>query len=118
MIEANAFTLHAISNGFKNCEAAMTFIHVQHAGRGAHGPERAVASDAQQQLLADTDARISTIQTRGEFPVLGMIAFDVGIEQIEVAAPDAHAPDFGADGSATGFYLDGDRFAGDADGGF
>ena len=41
----------------------------------------------------------------------GAIAFDVGIEQQQIAASHLHAPDFGADGSAAGFDLYGDRFA-------
>ena len=87
-------------------------------GRDAHGPERAEAADAQQQFLADADARVAAVQARGEFAVFGMIALDVGIEQEQIAASDLHAPDFGADGAAAGFDLNRDRLAVRSDGGF
>src|SRR6266581_9085392 len=44
-----------------------------------------------------------------------MIAFDVGIEKKQIAAPNLHAPDFGADRSAAGFDLYSDWFAVRAD---
>ena len=118
MIEADALALHAVSNRFQNGEAAVPFVQVQNAGCDAHGSEGAEASDAQQQFLADPDARISSIQTRGKFTVLGMIAFDVGVEQKQIAASDLHAPDFRADGSAAGFHLNGYRLAVRSDGSF
>ena len=47
-----------------------------------------------------------------------MIAFDVGVEQKQIAAPDLHAPDFRADGSAAGLDLNRDGLAVRSDGGF
>ena len=61
MIEADALALHAVTNRFQHGEAAVAFVQVQNAGRDAHGSEGAEASDAQQQFLADPDARISSI---------------------------------------------------------
>ena len=61
MIEADALALHAVTNRFQNGESAVAFVQVQNTGRDAHGLEGAEASDAQQQFLADPDARISAI---------------------------------------------------------
>ena len=87
-------------------------------GRDAHGLESAEAADAQQQFLADADARVAAVEARGEFAVFRMIAFDVGIEQKQIAASHLHAPDFGADGPAAGLDLHRDRLAVWSDGGF
>ena len=61
MIEADALALHPVANRFQNGEPAMAFVQVQNAGRDAHGFEGAEASDAEQQFLADPDARVSSI---------------------------------------------------------
>ena len=106
------------ANRFQNRESTVAFVQVQNAGRDAHGVESAEAADAQQQFLANADARISAIQARGEFAVLGMVAFNVGVEQKQIAAADLHAPDFRADGSAAGFDLNGDGLAVRSDGSF
>ncbi len=111
LIEADALVLHAAANRFQNGKSAVAFVQVQNAGRDAHGSQRAEAADAEQQFLADTDARIAAIQPRGEFAILGRVAFDVGIEQQQIAAPDLHAPDFRADGAAAGLDLHRDRLA-------
>ena len=102
MIEANALALHAVTNRFQHGKSAVAFVQMQNAGRDAHGPERAETSDAQQQFLADADARIAAIETRGEFAVFGMIAFNVGVEQKQIAASHLHAPDFRAQGGRCG----------------
>ena len=102
MIEADALALHAVTDRFQHSEPAVAFVQVQNAGRDAHGPEGAEAADAQQQFLADADARIAAVEPRGKFAVFGMIALDVGVEQKQIAAPHLHAPDFGADGPRRG----------------
>ena len=111
-------SLHAVANRFQHGKSAVAFVQVQNAGRDAHGPQGAETSDAQQQFLADADARIAAVQARSQFAVFGMIAFDVRIEQKQIAASHFHAPDFGADGAAAGLDLHGDRFAVRSDGGF
>ena len=76
------------------------FVQVQHARGDAHGPQRAEAADAQQQLLADADAAVAAVEARRQLAVLRRVALDVGIEQQQVAAADLHAPDLGANGAA------------------
>ena len=68
--------------------------------------ERAKAADAQQQLLADASATVAAVEARGEFAVFGRVAFDVGVEQEQIAAADFDAPDLGADGAAARFDFD------------
>ena len=116
LVEAEPFLLHAAANRFEHGESAVPFVQVQHAGRDAHGLQRAEAADAQQQFLADADAPVAAVQTRGQFAVFRSIAFDVRVEQQQIAAAHLHAPDLGADGAAAGLDLDGDRLAVGADG--
>ena len=111
MIKVDSLTLHAVANRFQHGEPAVAFIQVQNAGGDAHGFEGAETADAQQQFLANPDARVAAIEARGEFTVFGMVAFDVGVEEKQVAAPDLHAPDFGPDGAAAGLHLHRDGFA-------
>src|ERR1700704_6128085 len=47
-----------------------------------------------------------------------MVAFYVGIDQVQIAAPDLHAPDFRADNSAARFYLYGNGLSILSDGSF
>ena len=76
---------------------------MKHAGRNTEGLERAQAADAEQQFLADSDAQIAAVEARGEFAIFRSIAFDVGIEQQQIAAADFNAPDFGSDACRCGF---------------
>ena len=45
---------------------------------------------AQQQFLADTGSVITAVQSAGQFAVLGIIAFDVRVQQIKLNATDSH----------------------------
>ena len=95
--------------------AAVAFVHVQHPGGDPHGPQRAIAADAQQQFLPDAHAPVAAVEPRSQLAVLRRVAVHVGVEQQKVAAPHLHAPDFGEDRPAAGLDLDRDRFAFGAD---
>ena len=116
LVEAQAFVVHAVANRFQHGKPAVAFVQVKNAGRDAHRFERAEAADAKQQFLADSDARVSAVQTRSEFAVFGSIPFHVGVEQKQIAAPHFHPPDFGANGAAAGLDLHRHRFAVGPDG--
>ena len=60
--KVDALLLHAGANGLKDGEAAVPFVQVQNPRRDAHRLQRAIAADAQQQLLADARAHVSAIQ--------------------------------------------------------
>ena len=116
VVEIQAFFLHAIANRFEHRESAMAFVEMQHARRDAHRFQRAEAADAEQQFLADADARIAAVEARGKFHVLRRVSFDVRIEQQQIAAAHFHAPDLGVDHSAARFDLHGDGLTVRADG--
>ena len=101
-IEVQALFFHAVANGLEDREAAVALVQVQNAGRDAHGLERAKAADAEQQFLANAGAGVAAVEARGEFAILGRIAFHVGVEQQQIAAAHLDAPHLGADGAAAG----------------
>ena len=49
---------------------------------------------------------IAAVKARSEFAIFGSVAFDIGIEQEQIAAADFHAPHFGADRAAASFDVD------------
>ena len=110
-----AFFLHAAANRFQDGEATVSFVQVKNARRDAHRLQRAETADAQQQFLADADAAISAIETRGQLPVFRRIALYVGIQQQQIAASDLHAPDFARMEPLARLDLPIDRFAVRAD---
>ncbi len=77
LFKAEAFFGHARANRFENAEGAVAFVQVQYPRRDAHGLQRAIAADAQQQFLADAHPAVTAVKTRGEHAVFGRIAFDV-----------------------------------------
>ena len=77
---------------------AVAFVQMKNAGRDAQGLQRAEAADAEQQFLANAGARVAAVEPRSQLAILGGVAFDVGIEQEQIAAADVHAPDLGEDG--------------------
>ena len=105
LIKPQAFLLHAISNGFKDRESAVSLVEVKNARGDAHRPQGAEASDTEQQLLADSHARVAAIQTRGELHVLRSVPLDVGIQKKQITSTHVHAPDFCPDEPAARFDL-------------
>src|SRR6266446_2090621 len=73
--------------------------------RDAHRPQRAKTSDAEQQLLTDADAPVTSVQTRSQFTIFGCIPYDIRIQKKQVAAPYFQAPDSCVDQAAAGFDL-------------
>ncbi len=106
------------ANRFEHGETAVSFVQVQHARRDAHRLQRAKTADAEQQLLPDAHAPVAAVEARRQLAIFRSIAFDVGIEQQQIAASDFHAPDFGADRAAACLDLHRHRLAVGSDGGF
>src|SRR5262249_2115676 len=115
-VKADAFFLHTIANGFQNRKCAVAFIEVQHAGRDSHGFQSTKTANTKKQLLADPYVAVATVQTRRESAIVRSVALDVGIKEEEIATSNAHAPDAGANGTATRFNLHGHRLAFGIDG--
>ena len=70
IVEPQAFILHSIANGFEDRKSAVPFVEVKNARRDAHRFQGTKTSHTEQQLLPDSDTRISTIETRRELDVL------------------------------------------------
>jgi hypothetical protein len=117
LVEPDAFLDHPRADGLEDGKAAVPFVEVQYRRRDAHRPQRLVAADAEQQFVTDAHAGVAAVQTRREVAVLGRVAFDVRVEQQQVAAAHLHAPHLGGDDAAARLELHGDRFAVLADGG-
>ncbi len=61
LIEIHALFLHAAANRFQHRKPAVPFVQVKNPGRDAHGPQSAEASNAKQQLLANSNSPVSTV---------------------------------------------------------
>ena len=66
--------------------------------------------------MADSRARVSTVQVRSKFSVLRCIPVDVRVEKKQIAASNFHAPDLRSEGAAWSINLNHDGFAIGADG--
>ena len=58
----------------------------------AERPERAHAADAEDDFLLDARLPIAPVQTRGQLAVPRGVLFEIGVEEIELHAPDAYPP--------------------------
>ena len=117
-LEVHTFFLHAAANRFEHGEPAVAFVQMQHAGRDAHRLQSAESADAEQQLLADSDAPIAAVKPRSKLAIFGGIAFHVRIEQQQIAAPDSNAPHLRADAACARLDLHRHGLAVRADRGF
>ena len=81
------------------------------AGRDAQRRQRPHAADAEQQLLADADAVVAAVETRGQLAILGLVAFDVESSSSSVLRPTASCPDAGGDRAGPRLDRDRDRRA-------
>ena len=113
-VEVEPFFFHAGADGLKNGEAAVAFIEMQHAGRDAHGLERAEPANAEEKFLANAGARVAAVEARSGFEIFGGVAGNVGVEEEEIAAADLDLPDLGTNGSTAGGDFN-DRRAGRRD---
>ena len=64
----------------------MAFVEVHYSRRDAQVLQCAYAANTQQQFLTNANAIVSAIQTRSQLAVLGLVPFDIGIEQYQCVA--------------------------------
>src|SRR5215471_12684750 len=69
-VEANTFIVHPVSNRFEHGKCAVPFIQMEDAGSDSQGFQRAEASDAEKELLPNTDASIAAIESGSQVPIL------------------------------------------------
>src|SRR2546428_4202706 len=84
---------------------------MKNARGNAHRSQRAEATDAEQQLLADRDGAVAAIQARGQLAIFRGVSRDTRVEEKQIAASDFHAPDPCPDRAALGFDFHHHRFA-------
>jgi len=118
LAKIGAALLHAQARVFERGERAVPFVEVEDAWSNAHGLQRAEATDAQEELLADTGTCIAAVEARTEVQVFGCIARDFGVEQEKITTPDLDAPDLGSNGAAACLDFDHHGFPVLADGKF
>ena len=70
-MDADALVVHPAADHLQHGKGAVPFVQVQHAGRDAHGLERANAADAEQQFLADAHAGVAAVEPRCQLPSSG-----------------------------------------------
>ena len=71
----------------------MALVHVVHARRHLHGPQRFYAADAQQQVLLNPQFLIAAVQPRRQLAVLFRVVGHVAVEQQYPNTPDLEGPD-------------------------
>ena len=71
----------------------MPFVEVIDRGIRSHRLERAHAADAENDFLLHARLAIAAVQPRRELPIPRRVLFEVGVEQVQLHAPEAHAPD-------------------------
>ncbi len=118
VVKPDPLFLHPIANRLEDGEGAVSFVQMKNARRDAHCRQRAETADSQQHLLPDAQAGVAAVQARRKLAVLGGIAFDVGIEQEQIATPDFQAPDDRANCAVAHLDLNADWLALGPDGRF
>ena len=81
-----------IADALQHDEGRVPFVQVIDSGLVAHGLQHPHAANAKNDLLLHACLAIATAARR-EVAVPWRVLFEVGIEQIEDDAPDAHSPD-------------------------
>src|SRR5579872_4295664 len=116
-IESDSLVLHAHTNRFQHGERAMTFVEVQNSRSNPQRSQSSEPAHTEQQLLPNTDAEVSAIQTRRQLAVLWSVPVHVRIQQIQISPSDLNPPNFCLDFAAASLDLHDDRPAVFADSG-
>ena len=104
-----AIAVHASANGLqcgKNRVALIEMVHARHDPHRANGLHSA---DTQHQFLTDANTRVAAIETAGELAIIRLVAFDIGVEEIEAHATHGHLPDLRKQRARTSVNLHRDR---------
>ncbi len=107
-IVERAALLDHLADALQGDEGGVAFVQVPHRGRNAHGPQRAHAADAENDLLLDARFAIAAVEPRRQFTVPRRVFREVGVEQEQPHASEPHAPHRGEHGAIA------ERYRGDA----
>src|SRR2546425_9802540 len=83
------------SQPFDVHERRMAFVQMPDLRIDAERAEHAHAADAEHPFLPESPLRRAGVETRGELAIGGVVAIEIGVEQIHGDAAHHHAP--GAD---------------------
>ena len=81
-----------VANALQHDERGVPFVQMEHGRIGAERLERAHAADAENDFLLDPRFAVAAVQARRELTIPRRILFEVGVEQVQRDAADAHAP--------------------------
>ena len=73
--------------------AGVAFVQVEDAGFDAERLQRADAADAEDDLLLDARLAIAAVEPRRQLAIPRRVLLEVGVEQVQRHAAEAHAPD-------------------------
>ena len=82
-----------LANPLQNHEGGMALVQVKDRRFDAERAQGANAADAEDDFLLDARLAIAAVQPRRQLAVPGRVLLEVRVEQVELHAADAHAPD-------------------------
>ena len=82
VVKAHAVVVHSLADDFKRSKRAVAFIEVIDAGSDAQRSQNSNSTYAEHEFLANSSPFIASIESSRQFSILGIIAFDVAVEQI------------------------------------
>ncbi len=94
LVERELLGFHQTARMLERQKRRMPLVHVVDAGLDSHGFQRAIAADAEQDLLLESRLAVAAVELVGDIPILGArILRDVGVQQVERHSADIDAPD-------------------------
>ena len=110
--DSGRLRLHQVPHMFEREKGRVAFVHVIDGGLQTQGLQRAIAADAEQDLLADAHLAVAAVELVGDVAILRAgIGANVGVEQVERDAADLHPPDLRIDRVPARSHLDHQRLA-------
>ena len=98
--EGELVLLHEQPNALQGQKGGMPLVHVADSGPQAHGFQRADATDAQQDLLLDSQLVVTAIELVRDIPILRPVGIDIGIQQVKGHTANLRPPNLSLDHTA------------------
>ena len=92
VVEAPA-ALAEVADALQDDERGVAFVEVIDRRVDAHRLEHAHAADAEDDLLLDARLAVAAVEARRQLAIPRRVLLEVGVEQVQLHAADAHAPD-------------------------
>ena len=101
--------LDQLAHPLEHDECGMALVEMPDHRVGAQSSECPHAADSKNDLLLDTSLGVAAVQPGGELPVPRRVFLETGVEEIQLGAPEAHAPDRDLHRTATERHRDDTR---------